>query len=92
MTTNSVAIKIEPDRSLHTLQKEALESLSSGDGDVILDFSSVVRIDPSAIKALEQLADAADNKSVKIVLRGLNLDVYKVLKLLKLAHRFSFEA
>ena len=29
-------------------------------------------------------------KAVKVVLRGVNVDVYKVLKLVKLASRFSF--
>ena len=34
----------------------------------------------------------ADEKGVKVVLRGVNVDVYKVLKLVKLASRFSFLA
>ena len=32
----------------------------------------------------------ADAKTVKVVLRGVNVDVYKVLKLVKLTPRFSF--
>ena len=35
------------------------------------------------------VARIADEKSVKVVLRGVSVDVYKVLKLVKLAHRFS---
>ena len=52
-----------------------------GDGEVTLDFSSVRRIDPGALRAMEELARMADEKDVKVVLRGVNVDVYKVLKL-----------
>ena len=38
------------------------------------------------------LAGIADDKAVKVVLRGVNVDIYKVLKLMKLASRFSFLA
>jgi anti-anti-sigma regulatory factor len=41
------------------------------------------------LRALEGLADAADEKSVKVVLCGLNVDIYKVLKLARLSPRFS---
>ena len=39
---------------------------------------------------MEQLASLADDKAVKIGLRGVNVDIYKVLKLVKLAPRFCF--
>jgi hypothetical protein len=39
---------------------------------------------------MEELANLADNRSVKVVLRAVNTDVYKVLKLMKLAQRFCF--
>ena len=48
------------------------------------------RIDSSALRALEEFARIADEKAVKVVLRGVNVDVYKVLKLVKLTRRFSF--
>ncbi len=70
--------------------REALETLNGDGGEVVLDCSSVQRIDPSALLALEQLAGAADDQSVKVVLRGVNVGVYRVLKLMKLAPRFSF--
>jgi len=68
------------------------KKLDSAEGEVVVDFSSVGRIDPSAIRALEGFADAADDKGVKVVLRGVNVDVYKVLKLVKLGSRFSIVA
>ena len=55
-------------------------------------FLRVLRVDPSAMRAMEEFANAADDKAVKVALRGVNVDVYKVLKLVKLASRFSFVA
>jgi anti-anti-sigma regulatory factor len=59
-------------------------------GATVLDFSSVRRIDPKTLRAMEELATLAEAKSVKISLRGVNVDIYKVLKLSRLALRFVF--
>ena len=85
----AVWLKIAGENVAETLQ-EACEKLDSADGEVVLDFSSVRRIDPSALTAMEKLAGAADDKDVKVVLRGVHVEVYKVLKLMKVASRFSF--
>jgi len=74
-----------------TLQ-EALGKLESARGELVLDFSSVRRVDASAIGALEKLAGMADDKAVKVALCGVNVEVYRVLKLVKLTSRFSFPA
>ena len=89
MAMISVLLKIDEEHVVDAL-REAADKLDSSDGEVVLDFSSVCKIAPSAIQALENLASVANNKSVKVVLRGVNVDVYKVLKLVKLASRFSF--
>ncbi len=70
--------------------REAGEKLDGTEGEVVLDFSSVRRIDSSALRAMEELARIADEKTLKVALRGVNVDVYKVLKLMKLTGRFSF--
>lgn len=80
---------IDAERAALTLQ-QARDNFDMTSGEVILDFSSVRRIDPNALRALEELAVTAKDKSVKVMLRGVNIDVYKVLKLVKLAPRFSF--
>ena len=41
---------------------------------------------------MEELADRAAQAAGKVVLRNVNINVYKVLKLLNLAQRFSFTA
>ena len=89
MATNSVWLKIDGDGVVAVLQ-EALQKLDGDGREIVLDFSSVRRIDPTALKALETFVSTVDTKASEVVLRGVNVDVYKVLKLTKLAPRFSF--
>ena len=65
--------------------------LDGAGGVVFVDFSGVQRIDPGTLKALDHLAEAAQEKAAKVVLEGVSIDVYKVLKLMKLERRFSFQ-
>ena len=89
MTTIAVWLKVDRERVAHDLVA-ACERLHSADGEVVLDLSEVRRIDPGAVHAIDKLATRADEKAIKIVLRGVNVAVYKVLKLMKLAPRFTF--
>ena len=89
MESIAVWVKIDGERVADALQ-EAGEKLDSAQGEVALDFSGVHRINPPALRALESLAGTADEKALKVVLRGVNVDIYRVLKLAKLAPRFSF--
>ena len=86
---NAVFLNIDEKRIVPDLQ-EAGKKLDGTEGEVVLDLSSVRRIDASALVAIEELARTAGEKSVKVALRGVNVDVYKVLKLVKLTNRFSF--
>jgi anti-anti-sigma regulatory factor len=88
MPVHTVLLKIDADCVAGGLQ-EAREKLDGAGGEVVLDFSSVVRIDASALRAMESLASTVDGKA-KIALQGVNVGVYKVLKLMKLSRRFSF--
>jgi anti-anti-sigma regulatory factor len=89
MTTIVDWHKVDGQRVAQSLQ-EARENLNSAEGEVLLDLSLVRRIDPRGLHAVEDFAVAADAKSVKVALRGVNVDVYKVLKLARLTRRFSF--
>lgn len=89
MTTFPVSLKTDGELLVQAL-REARENLGTAEGDVLLDFSSVSRIDPRALRELAELAVIADDKAVKVVLRGVNVDIYKVLKVMKLATQFSF--
>lgn len=89
MATTTV-LKIDEEHLIAVL-RDAAKKLSEGQGVTPLDLSFVRRIPPGAVAALESLARTADEKGVNVVLHGVNVDVYKVLKLVKLTRRFSFE-
>ncbi len=89
MAMTAVWLKIDEETVVQALQ-HAGGRLGSVEDEVVLDFSSVRRIDPSALRVMEQFVGIADDKNVTIVLRGVSVDIYKVLKLVKLAPRFVF--
>jgi anti-anti-sigma regulatory factor len=91
MTMNAEWLEIDGERVLQGLQA-ARETLDTAQRDVVLDFSAVRRIDPNALRAMEKLAGFADGKAVKVVLRGVSVEIYKVLKLMRLTSRFLFVA
>ena len=89
MAMTAVWLKIDEDRVVQAF-RDAGGKLGSVKDEVVLDFSSVLRIDPCALKVMEEFVDIADAKGVKIVLRGVNIGIYKVLKMVKLGSRFEF--
>ncbi len=92
MARDSVCSDI--DHQAEALVLAALESFERVQDElapeVVLDFSTVRRIDPAALLAIEQLAAKAEERSVKIVLRGVNVEVYKVLKVTAISAKLSF--
>ncbi len=88
MTMIDVWVEIDGDRVAQSLQ-EAQAKLESAEGELVLDFSAVRRMNPPALRAIEDFVSAADEKSVKVALRGVNIDIYKVLKLARLSSRFA---
>jgi anti-anti-sigma regulatory factor len=78
------------DKNLHAVLREAEEKLESVQGELVLDFSSLLRMDPCSLRAMEEFSSLAAAKGVKVALRGVNVGVYLVLKLVKLTSRFSF--
>ena len=89
MTTVAEYYKIDGEHVAQSLN-EVREKLGTDNGEVVLDFSPVLRIDTNALQAVEDLAAAAERRSVKVEFRGVNVSVYKVLKLARLTARFSF--
>jgi len=89
MGTIAVMFKIDGESVAPALQ-QAGERLDKANGHAVLDFSGVRRVDPAGLCAMQDLAAIAEGRGVKLALRGVNSDVYKVLKLAKLASRFSF--
>lgn len=89
MGTNAVWVKVDGDRVVRALE-DARAKLASDHAEVVLDFQAVRRIDSGALRAMEDLANTVDSKGSKVVLSHVNIDIYKVLKLTKLAPRFTF--
>jgi len=89
MATFAVMLKVDGEGVVAAVQ-QAAQKLDGADGQMVLDFATVSRIDPASLTAMEELACVAEGKGVKLALRGVNVDVYKVLKLAKLASHFSF--
>jgi len=89
MAMTEVWLKIDEQRVVQELRR-AGEKLDPAGGEVVLDFSAVGRIDTGTLQALKEFADIANQQAVKVVLCGVNVHVYKVLKLMKLEPRFSF--
>jgi anti-anti-sigma regulatory factor len=89
MTTTAEVQKVNTENVAQVLTG-ICAALAQSEEPVVLDFSEVQRINPAGLRAFEDLAAAADEKAVKVVLQGVNVDVYKVLKLARLTARFSF--
>ena len=87
MPMTAVPINIDPERVADCLLELKLDKAN---GETVLGFSLVRRIDAKALQAMEALAGLAEAKGVKVVLRGVNVEIYKVLKLVRLTPRFSF--
>jgi len=89
MATSSVGPRPEATDMVRAL-RQYHEKIDSAEGLLVLDVSALRRIDSQVLTALEELADAAKRKNVTLALRGLDVSVYKVLKLLKLSSQFSY--
>ena len=90
MSTDLIYLAIDGERGAHAFD-EAMEKLAGG-AEMVLDLSSVPRVTTGSMMAMEKLAAAADEKAARIALRGVNIDVYRALKVGRLAPRFSFPA
>lgn len=85
-----IAVWLIDGQRLEQALQESRERLENADGEVVLDFASVHRLNPAAIRAMEGLATAAEANDRKLRLRSVSPEVYKVLKQVKLVSRFSF--
>jgi len=87
MATIAEWIKIDGNRLAESLDSAA-SKLTQAEGELVLDLSDVRRIDTAAMLRLEQLATAATEKRLKLALRGVTVDIYKVLKLARFSEHF----
>jgi anti-anti-sigma factor len=78
------------EESAAPLIRGALDRLETAKDELTLDLSGVRRIDSAALRELAQLAEKARARSITVVLHGVHVEVYKVLKLMALTGQFSF--
>lgn len=92
-TTNAGAeVAVVDEKQFMALLDAACAKLGDGTIEIDVDCSSVMRVDAGALNALQGLAESAESKGTRITLRGVNVELYKVLKVMRLARRFSFAA
>jgi anti-anti-sigma regulatory factor len=75
--------------TMHSLD-DALANLDKAGDEAVLDFRAIRRVDTAALASLVKLAKLSAERPVRVVLQGVNVDVYKVLKLVRLAPCFTF--
>ena len=82
-------VSIEATSMIRGLE-DAAKNLDGSGVETVLEFSAVSRLDASSLQALQEFASLANEKRSKVIIRGLNVEVYKALKLAKLTRVFSF--
>lgn len=89
MSTITVCKEID-EANLAAVLLETTEKLEGAKAEIVLDLSCVRRIDCDALHALSDLAIKAEERSARVMLRGVDVDIYKALKLMKLTSQFAF--
>jgi anti-anti-sigma regulatory factor len=82
-------LKVDGDHVRESLEA-AIARVHEGETELVLDFSPVRRIGSDALAQLCELAAVAEAKKARIAIRGVNVDVYRVLKTARLASGFTF--
>jgi anti-anti-sigma regulatory factor len=85
----AVRVKVD-DANIATTIDKVSEKLNASEGEVLIDCNALMRLDGGALRALEDLARLAREKETKVVLRGMNVELYRVLKLTRLTSTFVF--
>lgn len=77
--------------STNEILEDARTRLERAEGELVVDLSPVRRLEPEELRSLEALAGQAEGRGVRVTLSSVAVDVYRVLKLVKLAPRFAFQ-
>ena len=91
MGTVAMLVNLE-DGTLAAALEEVSGRLENGGRHLVLDFSSVERLSTAEVHAIDEFTRTADEKGVKVIIRGLDVELYRALKLAKLPVRLSLIA
>ena len=86
----NIAVMVKVDEAMGPLLHAAEDKLSGEVSEVLVDMSAVRRVNASAVGALQAFLELAEVRGIRVGLRGVHVEVYKVLKLVKLASRLTF--
>ncbi len=89
MAVVAEVFKIDHEHVLKSLQ-ECEDKVRDPQGELLLDFTTVEKLDTSSLRELEKLAGIMERQKAKLVLRGVNVSLYKVLKLARLTDHLRF--
>lgn len=84
-----MVVDFEEQRLMISLEKAA-QNLERHEGEIVIDFSSVRRIGTNGLMYMEALSTSPRERNATIVLQNVGVDVYRILRLLKLNQGFSF--
>jgi anti-anti-sigma regulatory factor len=90
MPMNTETVEVDPTRFVECIE-DAILQVVRGETQVILDISALQRLDAAGLKGIEKLVEIAEAKGVRPIVRGARVEAYKVLKLLGLANRLTYE-
>lgn len=91
MATVAVLVKLEEGTLAATLE-EASGRLEDGEREVVVDFSSIDRLSAVEMHAIDEFTRTAEEKGLKVIVRGLGVDLYRALKLARLSSRLALVA
>ena len=91
MANIAILVSLE-DGALAAELEQAIAMLENGEREVVLDFSSVHRLSAGEVRAIDEFTRTAEDKGVKVRVRGLGVDLYRALKLARLSSRLSLVA
>jgi len=89
METNTAFLSID-EGNLTSAFERAGKTLDGENRQLSVDLSCVRRVDSAGLNAIQDFAHRADEKKVKVVFRGVNVNVYKMLKMARLTRHFLF--
>lgn len=90
MMTNTLLFRVDPADLPAALDEARAAFERSQDSEVMLDLAALARIDTAGVAALVELARAAADRNVRLRARGVNVAVYKVLRLAGAADGIAF--
>jgi len=90
MSTSTTLFRISASDVARSLGEARGVAAGTESTELLLDFSSVRRLEPADVTALAELSAAAAERELRLTARAVSVSVYKVIKLAGLSEAVSF--